>query len=283
MGSSRQGSPRRTTAVAAVLAMALAGASLVPVDPPFAGGGVLRSTAWEVAGHPVRAVLSGDRGAGAPVLWIHGSPGTWAAFRRYLEDPALRERAFQVAVDRPGFGGSDDGRAVPSLAEQVGRILPALDLPGSERPFVVVGHSLGGPVAIRLAAARPERVAAVVLIAPSVDPALERVRWYQRLADTPPVSWVVPRALANSNGEILSLAPELRLMEPLWDRVTAPVVVVHGARDRLVPVENVAYVRRMAPSSPAVEIVPDAGHLIPWTRPEIVRRALLAALDRPDP
>jgi pimeloyl-ACP methyl ester carboxylesterase len=286
MGLSGHGGERRAFACAAMLAAGCLVASAMPLPPVLREDGPLRSRAWTVDGHPMHAVGSGDPG-GVPVLWIHGSPGSWSAFRRYLEDPVLRARAFQIAVDRPGFGRSRGEGAVRSLGDQARRIASALDAVGASAPAVVVGHSLGGPLAVHVAAEHADRVAAVVLIAPSVDPELERVRWYQHLAEHRMVSWLVPRELTTANREILPLAGELRAMAPLWSRVRGPLTVVHGVRDGLVPVGNVDYVRRMLPTDPVVLLLPDAGHLVPWTRREVVRDTVLdairgAARGRPD-
>src|SRR3546814_16092495 len=53
---------------------------------------------------------------------------------------------------------------------------------GNGAPAIVVGHSLGGPIAAKLAMDYPDRVRGLLLLAPSVAPALEAPRWYQRLA-----------------------------------------------------------------------------------------------------
>src|SRR4051812_3092391 len=45
------------------------------------------------------------------LLFIHGSPGSWTAFKPYLKDTALLKRYRLVAIDRPGFGYSHFGRA----------------------------------------------------------------------------------------------------------------------------------------------------------------------------
>src|SRR6478752_7744178 len=46
---------------------------------------------------------------GTPVLFIHGSPGSWRDSLDVLRDPLLAERARLIAIDRPGFGGSGHG------------------------------------------------------------------------------------------------------------------------------------------------------------------------------
>ncbi len=231
-------------------------------------------------GGALRVVDAGSPDA-PPVLLIHGAPGSWKAYRRYLTDPALTSRAHLIAYDRPGYGDSGRGRVVPSLREQAVAAAQALTLDGSGRPAIVVGHSLGGPIAARFAMDFPSRVAGLVLVAPSVDPDLEHVHWYQRLAERRAVRWLVPRDLRTANEEILPLRGELRRMLPLWGRITAPTIVIHGDRDRLVPVANAAFAARMLPHA-SVEVwrPHEATHFVLWKRPALIERAILDLLAR---
>ena len=64
----------------------------------------------------------------SPVLFLHGTPGSWSAFGTYLSDPHLAGSLNMVAVDRPGFGHSDYGNLMTSLAEQAQVLKPLVDL-----------------------------------------------------------------------------------------------------------------------------------------------------------
>jgi pimeloyl-ACP methyl ester carboxylesterase len=87
--------------------------------------------------------------------WLHTS-ADWDAVL-----PPLGVGA--VALDLPGFGGAtpepDTALGSAGYAERVAPVLDDM----SDEPVVVIGHSFGGRVALHLAQARPERVAAVVL------------------------------------------------------------------------------------------------------------------------
>jgi hypothetical protein len=61
------------------------------------------------------------------VLFVHGAPGSWDAYMKYLGDTALMHRAQLVSVDRPGYGKSGFGEAVTSIEEQAAMIKPILD------------------------------------------------------------------------------------------------------------------------------------------------------------
>lgn len=101
-----------------------------------------------------------DEGTGRGVLLVHGQPGRgldWAVLARLL---SIDHRV--VAPDRPGWG--DDNRAATSLAAnatELSNVIEALEL---SPPVTVVGHSLGGGIAIELALSRPDLVGALVLL-----------------------------------------------------------------------------------------------------------------------
>lgn len=101
-----------------------------------------------------------DRGHGPAVLYVHGQPGLGVDFdpvaKLLLDDHRV------VAPDRPGYGGSGD-RAL-SMSENA-TVLAQLVRERSLNPATVVGHSYGGGVAILLAAAHPELVSGLVLVA----------------------------------------------------------------------------------------------------------------------
>jgi pimeloyl-ACP methyl ester carboxylesterase len=113
---------------------------------------------------------------GEPILLIHGtgmSARSWTNQLRGLA-PALAV----VAIDLPGHGESDPASeaTVESYADAAGRLLDAL----GTGPVVVAGHSLGGAVALALAARHPELVKALVLISscaklPANNGSLERL------------------------------------------------------------------------------------------------------------
>lgn len=238
----------------------------------------LHEARWQVGEQPMHAVYSGSEQA-PPVLFVHGSPGSWDAYKDYLLDRELSERAQLIAIDRPGFGESGAGEAVPSLEQQAACALSALALNRSGQPAVLVGHSLGGPVVARAAMDAPEAVRGLLLLSASIDPGQEELRWYNRLADLRAVRWLLPEGARTSNDEILPLRGELDAMMPGWSAVQAPVVVLHGDADRLVPVENADFAGKMVPHA-EVHRMPGEDHFIPWTQEGAVKDALLDLLRR---
>ncbi len=221
--------------------------------------------------------------AGPLILFVHGSPGDWRAFEHFLSDPGLRRRAQLVSVDRPGFGGSGFGDPEPSLQRQAALLQPLLDYFAGGRPAILVGHSLGGSVIARMAMDFGAKIGALVLVAPALDPDREELRWYNRLASLAPVRLLLPKSLDISNLEILPLRAELTKMLPLWDKVTADVIVIQGVKDRLVSPENADFAQRVLRNAHVtVERIADIGHFIPWERPNLIRNALIQLLNRPE-
>lgn len=114
-----------------------------------------------------------ERGAptqGTPsVVMLHGLGGQLHHFKYHLLD-ALAEHTRVVAVDRPGSGYSTrkPGEAT-SLKQQADVIVALLDRLNIEQALIV-GHSLGGALALTLALHHPKRVAAIALITPLVYP-----------------------------------------------------------------------------------------------------------------
>ena len=230
--------------------------------------------ATPASGCTVYSVQSGPDDA-PPVLFIHGTPGSWDAFAAYLQMPRLARHYRLISVDRPGFGASAGCGLRPQLNEQADLLAAVLN---GLSPAIIVGHSLGGPIAVQLAADRPEHVEALVLIAGSFDPALETPRWYNRLAGGWPLRHIIPRPMRAANDEVMGLESELEKLRSRWGEVRVPVTVIQGDKDRLVYPANADFAERMlAGQSPRVQRVAGAGHFVLWNQPQRIADAILDA------
>lgn len=107
-------------------------------------------------------VDDGGRGAGIPVLLVHGNGASLTQWRAQLEH--LRKSRRAVAFDLRGMGLSDPPAngdySLPSMVDDIEAVATALNL----RRFVIVGHSYGASVVAAYAAAHPERLAGVVFV-----------------------------------------------------------------------------------------------------------------------
>ncbi|MEQ9297116.1 MAG: alpha/beta hydrolase [Cyclobacteriaceae bacterium] len=221
-----------------------------------------------------------DQGHSSMVVFLHGAPGSWSAFVDYLKNDELASKANLLSIDRPGYGYSNFGDAVVSLEEQAYFIKQVINNHPSEH-IILVGHSLGGPVAARLAMDYPDLVDGMVLVAPSIDPAQEKGEWYRPLGHTWLGKLMLPKSLWVTNEEIYFLKEELELMEPEWSNITVRTILIHGEDDDLVPVENAQFARsKMNPDILTVQIFPEVNHFIPWNQPQLIYQAIDELLDQ---
>lgn len=137
----------------------------------------------DVNGQPVHVIKAG--GEGPAVLMIHGASANAREFTFTLA-PRLEGDHRIFMADRPGHGYSgrpEDSENLGVQAAQMAGVLEAL-APGEKA--VVVGHSYGGAVALRLVLDHPELVRGLVLLAPTThDWGGGGVAWYNKLAGPP--------------------------------------------------------------------------------------------------
>jgi pimeloyl-ACP methyl ester carboxylesterase len=100
------------------------------------------------------------------ILFVHGSPGSSNAFIDFLGDTSLTNHAQLISTDRPGFGYSNYGNAIPSLHQQSEFIKPILDQYKGQRRVILVGHSLGGPLICRMAMDYPDLIDGLIICTP---------------------------------------------------------------------------------------------------------------------
>jgi len=133
-----------------------------------------------VSGHPKTTMLHGrsvsyvETGHGPLLLLIHGMAGSYENWGAVIEPLARRHKV--VAPDLPGHGGSAPGAGDYSLAALAAELRDLLLALGHDRA-TLVGHSLGGGIAMQLAYQFPELVERLVLVSsgglgPEVSPLL---------------------------------------------------------------------------------------------------------------
>lgn len=237
----------------------------------FAPGAAPQTQTVSLQGHALHYARMPGRGV-TPLLFVHGSPGDWKGWARFLEMPSLQDYGPRIAVDRPGYGGSEPGAVMPDLRAQAQLLAGLLK---DQPPAVLVGHSLGAPLIAWMAIDHPERVCGLVMVAGAVDPQREAPRWYNRFAQSALGRGLLPEDLLRSNTEIMALQAQLQRLDPVWSQLQRPLVVVQGDRDRLVDPRSVDYLQQRVPAAQLQVIrVPDQGHLLMWKRPALVAEAI---------
>ena len=220
---------------------------------------------------PMNYAWSGDV-TQRPIIFVHGSPGSWDGWVHFLRDPELQKRFQLIAIDRPGYGGSGEGTTETSLAHQAQDVLEVLQFNQSHLPAILVGHSYGGPVIARAAMDHPEQVSGLVFVASSVDPDLESTKWYQYPANWWPIKKIIPDALRVCNEEILPLKGELQEMLNQWKKISAKAVIIQGEKDDLVPPGNADFLVKKLDPKVIVKVhrVSSMNHFVPWQHPELI-------------
>jgi pimeloyl-ACP methyl ester carboxylesterase len=219
----------------------------------------------------VHYAWSGDR-TKRPLIFVHGSPGSWEGWAKYLNHEKLQSQFHVIAVDRFGYGQSEKGKTERTLKGQADVIKAVLTTNESQLPAILVGHSYGGPVVVSSAINNPELSEGLLFIASSVDPKLEKTKWIQYPATWWPIRVLLPSFIRVCNEEIMSLKKELRLQTKLWSTIKAKVTVIQGDDDTLVPAGNADYIRKKVPKELLVSYqkIPKIGHFIIWQKPEFI-------------
>lgn len=187
------------------------------------------------------------RGAGAPIVFLHGlgaSTTTWDACMEILAD-----RYEVVAVDLPGHGSSP----VPEDPDAFSRdgALDDLDrvLDGLGAPAVLVGHSLGGYFALAHAATRPGVVRGIVVLntGPGYRDPVKREEWNDRSRRNAH-RFDVPERVAG-----LNLQHDSVVMDRLAE-MTVPTLVLAGGADRAEYTSAGQYLERKMPNARLVQV-----------------------------
>ena len=266
--------------------------------------GGLEERLYERRGAVIRTFEGGE---GPPLLLVHGFGG--AAWNFTELAPLLHGRRL-IIPDLPGHGASSPLPA-PTLAGFADVLAETL-----EEPVDVLGHSLGGVVALRLAERHPLLVRSLVLAAAAgissstrlaeltialtgiVQPGRIAGRRVARVARSRRLRRFVFGSFEVANPDLLTeravhgflrgptlhtdaLGAGLALVadDPRkdLDRVRCPVLVLWGARDRQVPLEDgFEYARRLGAP---LRVIADCGHLLIGERPDVCARAVLEFTD----
>ncbi|NPC42201.1 alpha/beta fold hydrolase [Nocardioides sp. zg-1230] len=263
---------------------------------------MLEHRSVEVAGSLVHVA---ETGTGPAVLLLHGSgPGTTGAGAWTTTAVALASSHRIVAPDQAGFGrtplpdGTTGGLRV--WTEQAAGLMDAL----AETSYAVVGHSMGGAVALALAAARPRQVTRVIAVATMGAPdaplssdlnavwaaapgeagardMLGRLVLDQSLVTDEAVQARADAMRAGAEAfATMFPAPRTRWVDDLTlsaatlGAVRAPVLLVHGAQDRLTPLCTAALPMLDHLSDVRLHVLGRCGHAPPLEQPPAFQELL---------
>jgi pimeloyl-ACP methyl ester carboxylesterase len=265
----------------------------------------------EVDGVRTRYFLGGE---GPPLVVVHGLGG--AAVNFTLLAPLLARRHRVLIPDLPGHGKTEPLERADDLTAFADHVAALAELEGM-LPAPVVGYSMGGVIALRLAVSRPQSVTGLALVAAAgivsvsrraeiwlavtgaLRPAKVMTRFRGTFARRPRLRWlpfglwgaVDPPALApegvlgflegpSQHTDVGMAGRALLRDDPRsdLDHVRCPVLLLWGSRDRLVPlVDGFEYARRLRAP---IRTLPAAGHLLVGEQPHACGEILEGFLDR---
>ena len=257
-----------------------------------------------------------ELGDGPAVLLVHGWPTSSFLYRNVM--PALAERNRVVAIDLPGFGESDKPVDAPYDFDFFERMIDAfLAAVGIDR-VAIVGHDLGGPVAVHWALSRLERVTRIgllnTLLYPEFSPAVKEFvtelmdpAGAQRLTSDAGLAEIMrlgvsdPAAITDEiaaavaapfrseqarttlarAGYELGIRGFVEIAAGLGS-ITCPVAVAYGTGDRVLPdvAETFERFQRDVPHA-VITPLPGLGHFVTEDSPAAVAAALAPFLGAP--
>ena len=229
-------------------------------------------------------------GAGVPLIFLHGTDGL-AEWPAILD--TLAERFDVIAPDHPGFGGSEVPGWIDDVSDVAYLYLDAIEQLGLSG-LHLVGHSLGGWIALEMAVRSTQRLRSLTLISsagihvkgvPKADIFMIDPEEQARLAYADPKAGeaAAERAAADKYQDqaILNRIASARFgwqprffnprLERWLHRVNVPTHVIWGDRDRIIPPAYAEAFRRLIPQS-RLTMIADAGHL-----PQVEQHAAVVA------
>lgn len=256
----------------------------VPLRSLSSRVGALRLHAWTNV--PDDHAPEGDA---LPVVLVHG----YVISSRYMLPTLRRLGVPAYAPDLPGHGRSETPPRALDVTGYADALVGWMNAVGLARA-VLVGNSLGCQIVARAAARWPDRVAGVVLVGPTVEPGT-RSAIRQALRLLLDALRERPSILLLELADMLRVGPRRMVamaratladrIEQVLPALRAPVLVVRGARDPLVPADWARRVATLAGAPPPLE-VPGAPHAVNYSAPEALAsivRGFVTGLAAPAP
>jgi pimeloyl-ACP methyl ester carboxylesterase len=208
-------------------------------------------------------------GAGEALVLLHGLSGSSRWWRYNV--PALAKHFRTHTPDLVGFGRSHAWVAQPTISEMAAIIVEWLDVSEIEQAHII-GHSMGGQIAIHLAAEAPERVKRLVLVSAAGIPREMTLAAMTRfIAEiVPPRAWGTPTFLPTVAVDALRMGPRVFFsatnhllrddVRPLLAQIQAPTLLVWGRLDPLTPLVHGEFMAQHIPGSKLI-VFDEAAHM----------------------
>lgn len=214
-----------------------------------------------------------------PILFIHGAPGRWEGFRKQLDDISFHSKYHLIAPDRPGYGYSyfKKKHKKVSIEKQAELMEKTLELNKSGLKPIVVSRSYGAPIGAYMVANNPNKYEKLIMMAPAIDPEAEKFFKFSKYGKWPVLRWFIPNRFVTATDEKYDHIKELRRIEPIWEKLTIPTVVMYGGKDWVVGPENFEYAKRKIglDSTKKYIFIPEAGHRISRSHADLLKQEIV--------
>lgn len=205
-----------------------------------------------------------------------------------------------IAIDLPGFGGSDEPKQPWSVAEYQELVIDFIAQQGLSR-FALIGHSFGGRVAVKLGAAHARGLDFLILTgcaglrhpltkkqlllftAAKSGRALLKFPVIGRLeASFRRVFYEIAGDRDYSQASVVMRQTMVRVIDedlrPVLPDIVVPTLLIWGKNDRVTPVSDGLEMNRLVPSS-NLELVPGGTHRLPYEQPDVFVNLVAQALE----
>jgi pimeloyl-ACP methyl ester carboxylesterase/membrane protein DedA with SNARE-associated domain len=232
--------------------------------------------------------LSPDK-ARSTIILLHGSPGNKGDFRSLA--PQLAKQYRVIALDLPGFGNSTAEVFDYSIRAHARYVVELMDALGIERAHLL-GFSMGGGVVLNVADISPHRVESVTMLSAIGVQEAELLGDYHlnhALHGIQLVAmWLLHEAvphMGSLDGAFLGMPyarnffdSDQRPLRDILSRFESPMLIIHGRRDVLVPVEAAIEHTRLVPQSETE--FPDDNHFMVFQQGTMLAPRILGFLAR---
>ena len=264
----------------------------------------------QIKSHKIRYI---DSGSGIPLVFIHGFGSSIYSWRKNLDPISKHHRV--CAPDLPGFGYSDKpldaDYTVDAYADFIIQFMDKLQI----KKAVLVGHSLGGGIALLASLKFPSRVQALILLDAEAYPITPPLML--RVAKLPGIrsiihraigEWVVRISLKRSyydhtlitdrlvdeyyrpflteNGKIVPIKvlqamdfEKLNKLPRRYRHIRKKTLIIWGREDRISRIHLAHKLKKDLPNA-KLKIIPNCGHLVQEEKPEAVNRAIIGFISR---
>jgi len=190
-------------------------------------------------------------------ILIHGSPGSKKSFQNLLKNQQILKYTDIVTDDRPGFGDKTTTDILFSFEDQVKAVQDLLQAIPIRKPIILVGYSYGSVIALRIAELNPERNIRILNISSVTNPQNITVEWYLCLLENLGSSLSFLAPIRQAHDESIHLSKTLNFVLSRLQQIKAPVILVHGEKDHLVPPRDLEVLNEL---EPVTYIRPGQGH-----------------------